>query len=54
MFNDPQNTPQRLQWLINLGYQMTISARGGYPTVDNNMAHLVASNELHHKLYNYL
>src|ERR1039458_1834587 len=54
MFNDPQNTPQRLQWLINLGYQMTISARGGYPTVDNNIAHLVAFNELQHKLYNQM
>lgn len=31
--NDPENVPQRLQWLINLGYQMTISARGGYPTI---------------------
>jgi hypothetical protein len=27
-FNDPENARRRLQWLINLGYQMTISARG--------------------------
>ena len=31
--NDPQNAPRRLQWLINLGYQMTVSVRGGYPKV---------------------
>ena len=52
--NDPQRTSQRLQWLINLGYQMTISARGGYPTVENKIEHLVAFNELQHKLYNQM
>jgi len=52
--NDPQNAPRRLQWLINLGSQMTISARGGYPTVQNNIEHLVAFNELQHKLYNQM
>ena len=50
--NDPQNAPRRLQWLINFGYQMTISARGGYPRVDNKIEHLVAFNELQHQLYN--
>jgi len=52
--NDPENAPQRLQWLINLGYQMTISARGGYPTVENKIEHLVAFNELQHQLYNQM
>jgi hypothetical protein len=52
--NDPQNAPRRLQWLINLGYQMTISARGGYPTVQNEIEHLVAFNELQHQLYNQM
>jgi len=52
--NDPQNAPRRLQWLINLGSQMTISARGGYPTVQNNIEHLVAFNELQHKLYHQM
>ena len=32
--SDPQNAARRLQWLIDLGYQMTISARSGYPTVE--------------------
>jgi hypothetical protein len=52
--NDPQSAPQRLQWLINLGYQMTISARRGYPTVENKIEHLVAFNELQHQLYNQM
>jgi hypothetical protein len=50
--NDPKNAPRRLQWLINLGYQMTISARAGYPAVENKIEHLVAFNELQHQLYN--
>ena len=52
--NDPQNASRRLQWLINLGYQMTVSARGGYPKVQNNMEHLVAFHELQHQLYNQM
>ena len=52
--NDPKNGPRRLQWLINLGYQMTISARAGYPTVENKIEHLVAFNELQHQLYNQM
>jgi len=44
--NDPQNAARRLQWLIGLGYQMTISARAGYPTVENKIEHLVAFNEI--------
>jgi hypothetical protein len=52
--NEPQNAPRRLQWLIELGYQMTISARGGYPTVENKIEHLVAFNELQHQLYNQM
>jgi len=50
--NDPQNAARRLQWLIDLGYQMTISARAGYPTVGNEIEHLVAFNEMQHQLYN--
>jgi hypothetical protein len=52
--NDPQNASRRLEWLINLGYQMTISARGGYPLVQNKIQHLVAFNELQHQLYNQM
>ena len=52
--NDPQNAARRLQWLINLGYQMTISARAGYPAVGNKIEHVVAFNELQHQLYNQM
>ena len=52
--NDPQNRPRCLQWLTNLGYQMTIAARGGYPMVQNKIEHLVAFNELQHQLYNQI
>ena len=52
--NAPENAARRLQWLIDLGYEMTISARAGYPTVDNKIEHLVAFNELQHKLYNQM
>ncbi len=52
--NDPQNAPRRLQWLMDLGYQMTISARAGYPAVGNKIEHLVAFNELQHQLYNQM
>jgi hypothetical protein len=49
--NDPQNAPRRRQWLLRLGYEMTVSARAGYPAVGNKIEHLVAFNELQHKLY---
>jgi hypothetical protein len=52
--NEPQNEHRRLQWFIRLGYQMTISARSGYPTVQNDIKHLVAFNELQHQLYNQM
>jgi len=52
--NELQNAARRLQWLIELGYQMTISARAGYPTVENKIEHLVAFNELQHQLYNQI
>jgi len=47
--NEPQNEHRRLQWFIRLGYEMTISARSGYPTVQNDIKHLVAFNELQHQ-----
>ena len=33
---------------------MTISARGGYPTVENKIEYVVAFNELQHQLYNQM
>jgi hypothetical protein len=41
--NCPQHAPQRLQWLVNLGYRMTTSAPLGYPTVENKIEHLLRS-----------
>jgi hypothetical protein len=52
--DEPQNAPRRLQWLMDLGSRMTISARGGYPAVGNKIEHLVAFNELQHQLYNQM
>jgi hypothetical protein len=53
-FNEPENAARRLQWLLDLGSRMTISARAGYPTVENKIEHLVAFNELQHQLYNQM
>ena len=52
--NETQNAARRLQWLIELDSQMTVSARVGYPTVENKIEHLVAFNELQHQLYNQM
>jgi hypothetical protein len=52
--NEPSNEALRLRWLTELGFQMTISARAGYPTVENRIQHLVAFNEMQHQLYNYM
>jgi hypothetical protein len=52
--NETQNAARRLQWLIELGSEMTVSARVGYPTVENKIEHLVAFNELQHQLYNQM
>jgi hypothetical protein len=40
--------------LIALGWEITVSARVGYPMVEDNIAHLVAFNEMQHQLYNYM
>jgi len=52
--NEPSNTATRLRWLVELGFQMTIAARVGYPTVDTDIRHLVAFNEMQHQVYNYM
>jgi hypothetical protein len=44
---------QELQWMIDLGANLTISARGYYP-VDNqlgSLSHLMGFNELQHQVY---
>lgn len=52
----PLNPEQRVLWLIDLGWAMTVSARGGYPLAGQAEAipHMMAFNELQHQLYNYL
>jgi hypothetical protein len=52
--NEPVNEARRFRWLTGLGYQMTVSARSGYPAAGNKIEHLVAFNELQHRLYNYI
>ena len=52
--NKPENATRRLRWLLELGYHMTVSARAGYPAVENKMEYLVAFNELQHQLYNQM
>ena len=34
--------------------RLGLSARAGYPTVENKIEHLVAFNELQHQLYNQM
>lgn len=52
----PLNREQRVLWLIDLGWAMTVSARAGYPLAGQAepIAHMMAFNELQHQLYNYL
>lgn len=52
----PLNREQQVLWLIDLGWAMTVSARGGYPLARQAepISHMMAFNELQHQLYNYL
>jgi hypothetical protein len=52
----PLSREQRVPWLIDLGWAMTVSARGGYPLAAQAepIPHMMAFNELQHQLYNYL
>lgn len=52
----PLNTEQRVLWLIDLGWAMTVSARAGYPLAGQvePIPHMMAFNELQHQLFNYL
>jgi|GEM_PF-1780569 hypothetical protein len=53
----PLNREQRIQWLIELGSAMTISARAGYPAAGQpveSIPHLIAFNELQHQLFGYM
>jgi hypothetical protein len=44
---------QELKWMVDLGANLTVSARGYYP-VDNqpgSLSHLIGFNELQHQVY---
>lgn len=44
---------QQVKWMLDLGYQLTVAARGGYPVQERpgNITHLVAFNEMQHQVY---
>jgi hypothetical protein len=51
------NDAQRLEWLVNLGWEMTVSARAGYPNstmVNDKLSYLIAFNEIQHQIYNFM
>ena len=53
----PLNEVQRLNWLITLGWEMTVSARAGYPNstpVEDKLSYLIAFNEIQHQIYNFM
>ena len=47
---------QRVRWLIDLGWAMTVAARGCYPLAQqaDPVPHLMAFNEMQHQLFSYL
>jgi hypothetical protein len=42
-----------INWMIDLGYQLTVYARGSYPIDQEigSMGHLIGFNELQHQVY---
>jgi hypothetical protein len=53
----PLNEVQRLNWLITLGWEMTVSARAGYPNstlVEDKLSYLIAFNEIQHQISNFM
>jgi len=47
---------KRLQWLITLGWELTVCARAYYPRgpEGGSLEHLIAFNELQHQVFNYI
>jgi hypothetical protein len=43
---------EKIQWLLRLGFALTIAARDDYPSVtpDGDINHLIAFNEMQHLL----
>ncbi len=42
------------QWVVTLGWDLTVAARSAYPQVQGDIGHLVGFNEMQHQLYNFL
>ncbi len=42
------------QWVVTLGWNLTVAARGAYPQVQGDIGHLVGFNEMQHQLHNFL
>lgn len=44
---------EQVKWMLDLGYQLTVAARGGYPVHERpgNITQLVAFNEMQHQVY---
>lgn len=44
---------KEIPWMIDLGYQLTVYARGAYPLDHQigNLNHLLGFNELQHQIY---
>jgi hypothetical protein len=45
---------EQIQWLIDLGMNLTVSARASYPFQEEpgSLLHLVGFNEIQHQVYN--
>jgi hypothetical protein len=46
-------TDKQLEWMFDLGYQLTVSARGAYAVkeLDGDAVRLMGFNELQHQVY---
>ena len=49
-----KGTQEVLRWVVSLGCNLTVAARGAYPQVQSDTGHLVGFNEVQHQLYNFL
>jgi len=49
----PLGREQQIQWMIDLGAELTIAARNGYPVEEQSgsTSQLVAFNEMQHQVY---
>lgn len=47
------NRKDKIQWLLRLGFALTVAAREDYPAItpDGDLNHLIAFNEMQHLLY---